>query len=192
MFTFVKNFTMSSITFQPLKRLSPAEFLDFSLLNQGLICEMNANGSIILKTQNTKKYSRFIDKIENSLNDWQQHPEDGVVLSSRTGFVLSNGAIFHPAISWIKRHKMNALMEHLIEAAPDFFVEFLTESDTITAMKMRMKEYMLNGALLGWLIDVNNEKTYIFKNDGTEEVVEGLKNRLSGGLVLRGYEVGKF
>ena len=56
-------------------------------------------------------------------------------------------------------------------------------------MKMRMKEYMLNGSLLGWLIDVNNEKVYIYKNDGTEQVVENFQNILSGGSILRGFEV---
>ena len=52
-----------------------------------------------------------------------------------------------------------------------------------------MKEYMLNGSLLGWLIDVNNEKVYIYKNDGTEQVVENFQNILSGGSILRGFEV---
>ena len=185
---FAKNITMPSITFQPLKRLSPAEFLDFSLLNQGLICEMNANGSIILKTFKAKKYNQIAEKLRETLNDWNNIHEEGVVFDMRIGYVLPNGAILHPTLSWIKAYKLNTQKEHLIEAVPDFFVEFLTESDTVQAMKMRMKTYMLNGALLGWLIDKDNEKVYIFKNDGTEEEVEYLKKSISGGVILRGYE----
>ena len=179
---------MPSITFQPLKRLSPAEFLDFSLLNQGLICEMNANGSIVLKTLNAKKHNQLVEKMKQSLHDWNNSSEEGVVFDMRIGYVLPNGAIFHPTLSWIKSYKLNAQKEHLIEAVPDFFVEFLTDSDTIHMMKMRMKSYMLNGALLGWLIDMSTDTLYIFKNDGWEEAVEYLKKSISGGAILRGYE----
>jgi Uma2 family endonuclease len=178
---------MSAITFTPLKRLTPVEFLDFSILNQGLICEMNTNGSIILKTPNGKKYTRLVEKILHSLNEWNDRTTDGVVLDNHTGYTLPNGAIRHPAVSWVKTHKSASQTAHLLETTPDFFIEFLTESDNITALKMRMNEYMLNGALLGWLIDVNNEKIHIFNIDGSEEIVEGFKNTLSGGSILRGY-----
>jgi Uma2 family endonuclease len=179
---------MSAITFTPLKRLTPIEFLDFTLLNQGLICEMNTNGSIILKTPDGKKYTKFIEKILNTLHDWNSRAEEGLVLDNHTGYILPNGAIRHPAISWIKKHKAASQTEHLMETIPDFFIEFLTESDTMNAFKMRMKEYMLNGALLGWLVDVNNEKIHIFNIDGSEEIREGFKSTLSGGSILRGYE----
>lgn len=179
---------MSIITFMPLKRLTPIEFLDFTLLNQGLICEMNTNGSIILKTPNGKKYALIIEKILKTLHDWNSYGEEGVILDSHTGYILPNGAIRHPAISWVKAHKTASQTEHLLETVPDFFIEFLTESDTMNALKMRMKEYMLNGALLGWLMDVNNETIHIFKIDGSQEIVEGFSNTLSGGSILRGYE----
>jgi Uma2 family endonuclease len=178
---------MSTITFTPLKRLNPVEFLDFTLLNQGLICEMNTNGSIILKTLNGKKYARLIEKILKSLHDWNDSTEEGIVLDRHTGYILPNGAIRHPSVSWVKKHKIASQTEHLLETAPDFFIECVTESDTMNALKMRMKEYMLNGALLGWLIDVNNEKVHIYKIDGSEEIIEGFKNTLSGGSILRGY-----
>jgi Uma2 family endonuclease len=180
---------MSAITFTPLKRLNPIEFLDFSLLNQGLICEMNTNGSLILKTPNGKKYSRLIEKILKSLYDWNSSVEEGMVLDNHTGYILPNGAIRHPSVSWIKTHKSASQTEHLLETVPDFFIEFITESDTMNALKMRMKEYMLNGALLGWLMDVNNEKIHIFNTDGSEEIVENFKNTLSGGSILRGYNL---
>ena len=181
---------MSAITFTPLKRLTPVEFLDFTLLNQGLICEMNTNGSIILKTPNGKKYTRLVEYILKSLHDWNSRAEEGVVLDNHTGYILPNGAIRHPSVSWIKAHKIASQTEHLLESVPDFFIEFLTESDTVNALKMRMKEYMLNGALLGWLIDVNNEKVHIFKIDGSEEIIDNFnKITLSGGSILKGFQM---
>ena len=180
---------MSAITFMPLQRLSPSDLLAFSQLNSSLICEMNTNGSIILKTPLYHKFSQIALKILEKLQIWNEKGSEGVVLDMKTGFVLSNGAIRHPSVSWVKPYKISSQTEHLIESAPDFYVEFLTESDNSNTMKMRMKEYMLNGSLLGWLIDVNNEKVYIYKNDGTEQVVENFQNMLSGGSILRGFEV---
>lgn len=180
---------MSAITFTPLQRLSPSDMLAFSQLNSGLICEMNTNGNIILKTSLRQKYSLIAMKILENLSKWNDKKNEGVVVDTKTGYILSNGAIRHPSVSWVKPYKISSQTEHLIESAPDFFVEFLTESDNINSMKMRMKEYMLNGSLLGWLIDLNNEKVYIYKNDGTEQIVENFQNTLSGDLILRGFEI---
>ena len=180
---------MSAITFMPLQRLSPSDLLAFSQLNSGLICEMNTNGSIILKTPLHHKYSQIALKILEKLHIWNEKGNEGVVLDMKTGFALSNGAIRHPSVSWVKPYKISSQTEHLIESSPDFYVEFLTESDNFNTMKMRMKEYMLNGSLLGWLIDANNEKVYIYKNDGSEQIIENFQNILSGDSILRGFEM---
>ncbi len=178
---------MQYITFQPLTRLNHPEFLTFCQLNAGLICEMNANGSISLRTNLPKKYLNYAEKIGQSLTDWNERVEEGRAFDVKTGFVLPNGTVRHPSVSWAKMHKLNSQNEHLIEATPDFFLEFLTEHDNLDSMIRRMKEFILNGAHLGWLFDLNHEKVYIFKNDGTQTVVEGTKNALSGNSVLRGY-----
>lgn len=180
---------MSAITFMPLQRMSPSDLLAFSQLNPSLTCEMNTNGSVILKMPLRQKYNQISNKIQDKLTNWNERSQEGIVLGNKIGFTLPNGAIRHPSVSWIKPYKMNSQTEHLIESAPDFFVEFLTEADNANTMKMRMKEYILNGALLGWLIDVNNERLYIYKNDGTENIVENFQNPIDGGSILRGFDV---
>lgn len=180
---------MSAITFMPLERMSPSDLLAFSQLNPSLICEMNTNGSVVLKVPMRQKHNQICNKIQENLIEWNENVNEGIVLGGKTGFILPNGAIRHPSVSWVKPYKMSRQTEHLLEVAPDFFVEFLTESDNANTMKLRMKEYMLNGALLGWLIDLNNEKAYIYKNDGTEQVIETLNERLDGGTILRGFNI---
>ncbi len=180
---------MSAITFMPLERMSPSDVLAFSQLNPSLICEMNTNGSIILKVPLRQKYSQIAHKIQEKLTQWNENTEEGIVLDNKTGFVLSNGAIRHPSVSWVKPYKLSRQTEHLVESAPDFYVEFLTESDNANTMKMRMKEYMVNGALLGWLIDLNNERVYVYKNDGTEHIIENFDTTLDGGSILRGFNI---
>lgn len=178
---------MNSITFQPLERLSPDQLLEFSQLNHGLQCEMNTNGSIILKTPLKKIYITITDRILYSLNEWLPDEEEFVILDNKTGYVLSNSAVRHPIVSVIKRHKLTNQLEHLIENVPDFALEYLTETENFTSMKLRMREYITNGCHLAWLLDLNNEKVYIYGMDGSETVVENFKNTLEGDKILRGY-----
>ena len=56
-------------------------------------------------------------------------------------------------------------------------------------LKMGMKEYISNGSLLGWLLDLSNGAVHVFRNDGSENVVQSHEKKLSGGSILRGYEL---
>ena len=180
---------MHAITFQPLKRMSPAELLEFSQLNRDLQCELNANGSVVLKTPFRLRYTTLTNRIVKKLEEWNEQHEGGTVLTSRMGFVFRNGAIRHPAVAWVKNMKMAAQIEHLIEHVPDFFIEYLTESESLSLARARMQEYISNGAHLGWLIDLENETVYIFQENKPDETIQGFKNPISAGEILRGFSV---
>jgi Uma2 family endonuclease len=177
------------ITFQPLKRLTPAELLEFSQLNRELQCEINANGSMSLRMPPRPRYVAATATIAQVLTTWneQRDTHQGTVLTTRTGFVLRNGAVRHPALAWLKSYKMAAQTDHLIEQAPDFFVEFLTPAESLALARGRMMEYISNGAKLGWLLDLDTEMVYIF-GQNFENNVENFSQTLSGGDILRGFE----
>lgn len=178
---------MPSITFQPLQRMSPAELLEFSQLNRNLQCELNANGTVVLKTPLRLRYTTLTNRIVKKLEEWNENSEEGAVLTARIGFVLRNGAIRHPSVSWVKNVKMAAQIEHLIEHVPDFFIEYLTESESLSIARARMQEYLSNGARLGWLIDLENETVYIFQENKEVETLNDFTNPLSGADILRGF-----
>jgi Uma2 family endonuclease len=180
---------MHAITFQPLKRMSPAELLEFSQLNRNLQCELNANGTVVLKTPFRLRYTSVTNHIVKKLEEWSDNNEEGTVLTARIGFVLRNGAIRHPAVSWVKNVKMAAQIEHLIEHVPDFFIEYLTESESLSLARARMQEYISNGARLGWLVDLENETVYIFQENKDVETVFGFQEPLSGRDILRGFSL---
>ena len=177
------------ITFQPLKRLSPAELLEFSQLNRELQCEINANGSMSLRLPPRPRYVTASAKILQILEQWNARTgiPEGTILTTRTGFVLRNGAVRHPALAWLKSYKIAAQTAHLIEQIPDFFVEFLTTSESLAQARSRMTEYISNGAKLGWLLDLDNEMVYIF-GQNFENSVGNFAQKLSGGEILRGFE----
>jgi Uma2 family endonuclease len=47
-------------------------------------------------------------------------------------------------------------------------VELKSKSDSIQNLKEKMNEWMSNGCMLGWLIDVEEEVVYVYTKEETE------------------------
>ena len=175
------------IIFNPLTRLSPQDFLNFTQLNPELICELNPNGSITLKRDDYKPaIKKWRTHLYNALVIWCRENENGFVADKNTSFVLKTGAVRQPAMAWSRTFKKENTIENFVEATPDFVVEFLSEHDTMESLKRKMREYMTNGSSLAWLMDVDGEKIYIFRASGVDAEMS-LYEKLSGEKVLRGF-----
>ena len=48
--------------------------------------------------------------------------------------------------------------------------------------------WIVNGVRLAWLIDPNNQKTYIYRPDQVYEIIVGFDKTLSGENVCEGFE----
>src|SRR6185295_18246348 len=55
---------------------------------------------------------------------------------------------------------------------PDFVVELLSPSDSLKAIQEKMQEYIDNGARLGWLIDPENRKVYVYRPNSPVEILD--------------------
>ena len=62
-------------------------------------------------------------------------------------------------------------------------VELRSESDRLSDLQAKMREYMDTGAQLGWLIDLKNKCAEIYRAGQTVEVLEH-PSMLSGEAVL--------
>ena len=69
---------------------------------------------------------------------------------------------------------------------PDFVVELRSPSDRLENLQDKMREYLENGARLGWLIDPEERRIYVYE-PGKE--IRTLQNaeEVSGGTVLPGF-----
>jgi Uma2 family endonuclease len=55
---------------------------------------------------------------------------------------------------------------------PDFVVELTSPSELLPRLKAKMREWMENGAALGWLIDPDTRTLYIYRpGQDAEELV---------------------
>jgi Uma2 family endonuclease len=65
-------------------------------------------------------------------------------------------------------------------------MELRSKSDTLEPLREKMREYMTNGASLGWLIDRKNRKVEIYRQGREVEVLDNPRT-LSGEDVLPGF-----
>jgi len=179
----------------PLKIRSIAEFTDdmfFDLCqaNAQLFLERDKDGNIIVMAPTGSDTGNYNFELSFELGLWNRKTKAGYIFDSSTGFTLPNGAVRSPDVSWIAKDKWEALSEkdrsRFAHICPDLVVEVMSSSDNLSELKNKMEEYRSNGCRLGWLIDRANKQVHIYRADGSVEVKDGKKVKLSGEDILDG------
>lgn len=134
---------------------------------------------------------RFNSSISGELYLWWRNSgETGLVFDSSTGFILPNGATRSPDASWISQQRWDALTPEekgaFANICPDFVVELRSSSDRIEPRTAKMKEYIDNGARLGWLLEPQNRRVEIYQPGKSVEVLQN-PAELFGEEVLPGF-----
>src|SRR6516225_2771362 len=99
----------------------------------------------------------------------------GVTCDSTTSFVLPNGARRSPDASWTPKTEVRKLTPESREAfwhlCPAFVVEFRSKTDRLNLLREKMREYIANGAQLGWLIDPETRTVEIYRPNRDHETL---------------------
>jgi len=174
-----------------LLQVTQAQFETLALLNRDLRLERTATGDLIVNPPTGWETGERNCSLTGQLYHWyEDHEYLGKAFDSSTGFTLPNGATRSPDASWVSRDRWQALTPEqtgtFANICPDFVVELRSASDTLQSLQTKMQEYIDNGARLGWLIDPQNRRVEIYRQ---EKEVEILKNptELSGEDVLSGF-----
>jgi Uma2 family endonuclease len=172
-------------------RLSDEEFFDLCQINE-LRLERNKNGQITIMEPAGAETGGFNQEVSGELWSWNKTHQTGRAFDSSAGFTLPNSAIKSPDSAWIARDRWAALSpaarKKFPPISPDFVLEIRSESDRLSELKEKMTEYIQNGVRLGWLIDRQAEKTYIYRLNGTQDTVD-FNDYLSGEDVLVGFRL---
>ncbi|HBY79006.1 MAG TPA: hypothetical protein DEG47_18865, partial [Cyanobacteria bacterium UBA11148] len=144
---------------------------------------------IVMPPTGSETGNRNVD-ISGQLWLWNRQTKLGVVFDSSSGFQLPNGADRSPDASWVKLERWEALTpkqkEGFAPLCPDFVVELRSKSDSMEPLREKMREYLANGANLGWLIDRKNRKVEIYRPGKEVEIINN-PTSLSGEDVLPGF-----
>jgi len=167
------------------------QFAALAAANRDLRLERSAKGELIVNPPTGWETGRRNRSLTGQLDRWYEENEDlGEAFDSSTGFILPNGATRSPDASWVSRERWQALTPEqkgtFAHICPDFVVELRSSSDTLKSGQDKMREYLDNGAILGWLIDPQQRRVEIYRAGKNVEVLEN-PAELSGEAVLPGF-----
>ncbi|CAN5294023.1 Uma2 family endonuclease [soil metagenome] len=173
-----------------LKKMSDEQFFEFCRSNPELRIEMSKKGEIVVMPPTFSETGGKNFSLAVKFGIWAEKDGTGKGFDSSTGFVLPNGAIRSPDLSWIKFERWNALTakqrEKFAHICPDFVVELRSTSDSLKKLQAKMIEYIENGTSLGWLIDAEKHKVYVYRQNAEVEVLQN-PAKISGEPFLKGF-----
>jgi Uma2 family endonuclease len=178
------------IHLSPAIQLTDEQFFEFCQINRELRIERTAEGDVLIMPPAGGETGKRNADLIIAVGTWAKRDGSGVVFDSSTGFILPNGAVRSPDAAWVKRSRLAALTpeqkKKFLPMCPDFVIEIRSPTDHLATVKAKMREYLENGAQLGWLIDGEQRRVSVYRPHGEVECVDN-PSQLSGDPVLPGF-----
>jgi Uma2 family endonuclease len=174
----------------PVIAMSDQQFFELCQLNRDLRIERTSQGDLVIMPPTGSETGGINFKLTGALYHWVEADGTGVGFDSSTGFTLPNGAMRSPDLAWVKRSRWEALTPEqrkgFAPLCPDFVLELRSPSDSLEYVQAKMREYLDNGAQLGWLIDLIEKKVYVYRPQVPVECLDDPPT-LPGDPVLPGF-----
>jgi Uma2 family endonuclease len=165
-----------AINLNSITKLTDEQFERLCGDNPDVRLERNARGELIAMPPTGGETGKRNANLTFQFYLWNQQNKLGEVFDSSTGYLLSNSAIRSPDVSWIKQERWDALTlqqkEKYIPIPPDFVLELISPSDTLTEIRGKMQEYMENQVRLGWLINPKTQQVEIYRVRQEIEIIQ--------------------
>lgn len=170
--------------------LTDEQFYQLCQRNRELRFERTAQGELIIMSPAGGETGNRNGRLTQQLFNWTDRDATGIAFDSSTGFKLPNGADRSPDAAWLTLERWNTLtpeqQERFIPLCPDFVAELLSPSDSLATAQAKMREYIDNGARLGWLLNRKAKQVEVYCPGQATEVLQA-PEALSGENVLPGF-----
>ncbi|HLO50970.1 MAG TPA: Uma2 family endonuclease [Kamptonema sp.] len=155
--------------------LTDEQFLQLCQNNRELKFERTQSGELIIMPPTGGTTGKRNSDLNFQIKAWNRQHNLGEVFDSSTGFKLPNGADRSPDVSWVRMERWSALTseekDKFLPLCPDFVIELRSPSDSLQTLRLKMQEYIENGARLGWLIDPKRRVVEIYRPDREVEIL---------------------
>ena len=163
------------------------EFATLTATYPDLRMELTQEGELIIMPPAGGETGSKNADLTADLVIWNRTAQMGKVFDSSTGFVLPNEAKRSPDASWVPIAEWEALSSEECQEfpplCPSFVIELRSRTDRLSTVQEKMREYIDNGAKLGWLIDPRSRRVEIYRTGQEVEIVDAPAS-LSGEDVL--------
>ena len=183
-----------SLHVPPTVALTNEQFYHLCMANEEWRIELTAEGELIIMSPTGGESGIRNSELNIQVGLWNRQTRLGFVFDSSTIFILPSGAKRGPDVSWVSRERWSGLSAEnrrkFPPLCPDFIIELRSESDSLSQLQSKMREYIANGLQLGWLLDPKTPLVEIYRANGEVETLtvslDNLPN-LSGESVLPGF-----
>jgi Uma2 family endonuclease len=169
-FAIADEFLPAVLTCHPM---SDKEFAAFCAEHPDLNFEMTADGELIVMAPTYSDTGVSNSNISAQLETWARKDGRGFSGDPQSGFVLPNGARRSPDASWTLKSRVRQLRrggrKSFWHLCPDFVIELRSENDRMKPLREKMREYMEQGAQLGWLLNPKDRTVEIYRAGGEVE-----------------------
>ncbi|CAN5580602.1 Uma2 family endonuclease [soil metagenome] len=173
-------------------RMNDDEFTRFCQDNPDLKFERRKNGDIVFMANTGGETGSNNFEIAARFAVWNWQVRFGKFFDSSTAFRLSDTSIMSPDVSAISQNRWDELTPEqrrkIVPICPDFVLELRSQSDRLKDCLEKMDDWMDNGCRLGWLIDLSNQITYVYRANQAPQQIAGL-GLLSGEDVLPNFSL---
>jgi Uma2 family endonuclease len=167
--------------------MSDTEFAAFCAMHPDYFIEMTAEGEILIMPPNYTLTGVRNSKICFQLETWNATDQRGTCTDSSTGFVLPNGARRSPDAAWTLNQRIveqhSGSYEGYWHLCPNFVIELKSNTDRIATLRLKMREWVGNGAELAWLIDPECRAVEIYRPGRDPETLVGVQSLAGEGSV---------
>lgn len=157
-------------------RVTDQQFEQLAVVNRDIRLEKASDGELIVMSPTGAETGNRNVELATEFVIWNRKYNLGKVFDSSTGFKLPNGATRSPDVSWVAINRWNNLTEierqKFAPICPDFVLELRSSSDSIAQLSKKMQEYIENGALLGWLINPQDQEVEIYRPNQEKQILK--------------------
>ncbi len=167
------NFGARTLHFDP--PVSDAELERFCAANDLWRIERTREGAITLNPPTGILTGGSNADLTAQLVAWCRTHNRGRAFDSNTGYYLRDGSMMSPDASYLTKEAFVAIPKKerrkFPHICPNFVVELISESDTLAESKKKMARWMENGVELGWLIEPEKQRVFVYTTGSVAPIV---------------------
>ena len=137
-------------------RVSDKAFWRLCCDNPDLRMERTARGELIVMAPAGSETGFRNADLSGQLWAWNRDAKLGYCFDSSAGYKLPDGSTLSPDASWIAKERWEAVpaesKEKFAPICPDFVAELMSPSDELPKVRDKLRDFVNQGARLGWLI----------------------------------------
>lgn len=187
-----KRYAPIVLRLPPQWELTEQCLMEIASLNDPWRFERNAEGALEIVPPPGPLSSKRGVQILIQIAAWILNGGFGDLFESSAGFRLGDSSIRAADVSWVSDERLAGVeMDHegAWPVCPDFVVEIRSPSDRLPQQQAKMRQWMANGARLGWLIDPFSDTVWVYREHQAESEQLERPDQLDCGEVLPGITI---